>query len=536
MATEKQLGTDEEESGSSTPLSGSSTPLAESSGPAPAAAAPPASPSGRPNIKQYLNANQGAGQSLAEGIQHRYGEDAAKFNQGLDQTKSQFESSANPLEKKLGDEGSQMAKTSFKDPSAILADQQKMQDFGKLRDNGYNQDIQGLGQQFQQQKSGLQSQLGTLQNQAQMANTEQGRFQLLSNAFNQPNYTRGQQRLDQLFLQTQPNASRNLATNLNGMQSQAAQGLTGLDAQTQAKLSALQGLGSQRSQEIQGMLKGGLSSDLEGDINDRGLDDIASSSQTRFADAQRRAEAATGIQDRLSDPSLVSQNDLANTGLAGLMGQSNWGVNLNDYLKNINQNPTMAGAADAQEFARYRALQQLAGNPGEDVFGGAATGGGWNPYEYDSEGARQAIADQEKHWQTDEFNKVMQPYRDPSGGYSYFDSSDPRKAAWAPVYQSQSSNDLYNNLYNAVNWDQMNTEHGTGEYTVTPDIIKNEMYNNFGDISSYLKKMDQLNSVRIGQPKAGTPLPPGWTPPNSGKDGSDPGLTEDDKDMMGGKK
>jgi hypothetical protein len=68
--------------------------------------------------------------------------------------------------------------------------------FQKLRE--------GAVQQFDVQDSAdLQNKIQALQTQANLGQTESGRYQLLQNVFKNPEYTTGQQRLDQLLLQQQ---------------------------------------------------------------------------------------------------------------------------------------------------------------------------------------------------------------------------------------------------------------------------------------------------------------------------------------------
>ncbi len=411
MSTEANL--EEEDDVASEPLSGSSSPLAEGpggSGPQPQAQA---TPSGRPNIQQYLKANEGAGENLSQGIQQRYGQDADKFNKNLDETKSKFEAGSNPLNQKLGDEADNQIKTAFKDPSAILADQQQMQNFSKLRDSGYKSDIQGLGQQFAQQKVGLQGQLNQLGQQADLAKTEGGRFKLLQDTFGQPNYTRGQQKLDQLFLQTQPGVGQGLSKGLYEHRAAATQGLSAADQEAQAKLQALQGLSDQRGQQVKDALyKGTDVAGLDANISDRGLEDIGTSVNNDLAKAKALESRHPGMVERLKNNQLTTadvaalgltsdffantNNDRNLTGIAGpsetyqkVTDQPSYGgtiynTDLSSYLRQNAIDPTAAQVANPEEFARYRALQQLAGDTSGDVFGGATEAGGYNPYGFDS--------------------------------------------------------------------------------------------------------------------------------------------------------
>ncbi len=115
MATELQLNTDDEEDKLSTDLSAPA-----GGGPASGAPQRASTPSNKPNVQQYLQANQGAGQKLAGGIEQNIQKQAGQVERGVGETRSNLESGSQPLESKLGEQGSQFAKSSFKDPQALL--------------------------------------------------------------------------------------------------------------------------------------------------------------------------------------------------------------------------------------------------------------------------------------------------------------------------------------------------------------------------------------------------------------------------------
>lgn len=411
MATEKQLGTDNEEQDAtgSTPLAGSSTPLAQSSGPAPmAGSAPQSTPSGRPNIKQYLNANQGAGDKLSQGIQQRYGVDQQAYQKNVDDTKNTFGSTADDLQKKTGEEGQKTIQTAFKDPSALLAEQNKTQldEFNKLKTGGYGQDIGNLQNQTQQQKFGLQNQLGNLQSQANLANTEGGRFQLLQQSFGTPTYSKGQQRLDQMFLQAQPGSTQDLQKGLQSGYQSANQAYQGLDANTTSRLGALNSLVGERQNQWTGLLNNGAdAAGLDANIGDRGLNDINTSVQANMEKAKTlAANGYPGMVDRLKKNQLTNA-DMRMLGLdtdffkstnnthIPTTGSSLYNVDLSKYLADGSQatNATAAQVANPEEFARYRALQQLSGDNSGDIFGGATEAGGYHPYAYNKDELAKAL-------------------------------------------------------------------------------------------------------------------------------------------------
>lgn len=444
MATEAQLTEEEDKNGSTEQsLPGSSAPMGDAGGGPGMSATPgamrPASPSARPNIQQYLKANMGAGSVLGNQIQQKYGQEQGNFNKELNKQKGQFDNTTNPLQQKLGDEGNQLIQTAFKDPSKLLNQQGKLdeantqaQEFTKMRTGAYNQDLANLGQQFGQQKAALGAQLGNLGQQADMAKSEGGRFQLLRQNFGSPTYSRGQQRLDQLFLQAQPGVARNLAQTMSQQHAGAGQAFSAADADAQAKLQALQGLAGERSQQIGNILKGGLAEGLDADISGRGFDDIQASSDALYKSAQERAASAAGIQDRLQGLKLTDADRAA---LGFTAGNPVYDLKLNSYLSGVDANPTFASAANADEFARYRALQQLAGDTSGDIFGGAEAVGGWKPFNFNSDQYTKDLEARRKYYEETEPVRQAQGFANQlaSGQWGGYD-------AWAQQLAGQLKN------------------------------------------------------------------------------------------------
>jgi hypothetical protein len=412
MATELKLNEDDDNQNPS--LSGPMASAGGASGAAGAAASRPTTPSGRPNVQQYLQANQGAGQKLAAGIQSEAQKRADQAASATERGRKELDTQSNPLNQSLGDEGDQKIKTAFKDPQALLNQQgqldqnnQLAQDWKRYQTEGFKQDIGNLSSTMAEQQAALQNQAGQYNQWQQGASTEAGRFNLLRDTFGQPNYSRGQQKLDQLFLQAQPGVARTLQQDLSAKGKAVQSGVEALDADTEARIAALTGLSSARADQIKNLLASGVdASALEADMTGRGFQDISASSQQRLLDAQGRATQATGIQDRLASRNL-SAADVAGLGF-GSDGMPLYGVNLGNYISGSGSNPTLAGAADANEFARYRALQQLSGDTTGDIYGGAEAGGGWNPYQFDKSAAQSAVDAARNNLETVRFNELKQ--------------------------------------------------------------------------------------------------------------------------------
>lgn len=415
MATELNFNQDEEEDDQ---LGSPSTPSEAGdvggSPAAPSAPARPTQPGGRPNIQQYLDANQGAGQKLAGGIQSKTEKQAQEVGRGIQQGGADLESSSQPLAQQLGDEGSQKIKTAFQNPAELLKQQDQLAQFQKLRTQGFKGDIEGVQQGAAQRKQQLSGEVNKLGQTADLSGSEGGRFELLRNTFGQPSYTRGQQKLDQLFLQAQPGAAKELQSGLQGIQRQQQQGLSGLDAAAQAKIQALTGLSGQRADEWKNLAAGGTGSGIEDDINQRGIGDIGASSQQRLAAAKQDVAGLPGLQERLKNNQL-SNTDIDRLGLQ--RGQKLYDVDLSQYITQTPREATLAGTADPAEVARYRALQQLSGDTSGDMFGGGQDIGGFKAYEYDQGRLGSAIENQRKLYEVEQPNQLIDKYNTSMSNY-----------------------------------------------------------------------------------------------------------------------
>jgi hypothetical protein len=189
------------------------------------------------NIQSYLGANRGAGQNLAQGVTNQ-------VNKELDKNKQQANDSAasaragiqaaqgtlNQGQQQLG-QLKTIGQNIQQNTGAQNLDNQNSLGVKEFKnDPNFNQfqQIQS-GQAINENALGIQSQNAAnqaaslnqqAQNRANQAQTEQGRFDLLKQTFGgnvNPQYTQGQQRLDQLFLQKQGlgNLKNNLQQNVN---------------------------------------------------------------------------------------------------------------------------------------------------------------------------------------------------------------------------------------------------------------------------------------------------------------------------------
>ena len=191
------------------------------------------------NISSYLQAN--SGQNLAgrvgENIQQKQTELQNQVGQAKDQFGRQAESSMGQIRA-----GGALAGDLEKDPVAIAGDETKSKQIGGALSAKYT-GPQQLGNITQ-----LQSGAQNLQQLAGGTATEAGRFGLLQQMFNRPTYTGGQQKLDNLLLQSDPRQLKQLQQSRVGAAQVGRElGVANTSAQTQAQRLAEEAANTQRA-------------------------------------------------------------------------------------------------------------------------------------------------------------------------------------------------------------------------------------------------------------------------------------------------
>jgi hypothetical protein len=310
------------------------------------------------NIQQYLGANQGAGSELAQGIGARGQEQAQSIREGIEQ--------AQGVRRGVQDEQMRLAQAGqlaqgIQDDAVSVA-QNNLQDVTRLRLGQTDANrLQGQGMQAMQ---GLQQSVDPLQQLSQNLGTESGRFQVLQDTFGgafRPDYNLGQRRLDQLFLQGDPNAG------IGQMQSEfgavAQQGQRGLQDLGQTMQQGVAGLGAQAQdarQQILGAI-GGFGPNGSGAFGQTYMD----LDQGRSAEDIRRLQQLREIQDRFGQGNILS-TDAELLGLTGPVQVAD--MNLAQFgQQNIGtQDATMRDALNDDLQMRLNALSQLSGTNLDD--------------------------------------------------------------------------------------------------------------------------------------------------------------------------
>lgn len=187
------------------------------------------------------------------------------------------------------------------------------------------------------------------------AGNESGQQALLKDTYKRPNYSAGENRLDQVLLQN----SAGSKSALEGLSSKYA-GLSGMFDQANQKVgNAVNNATSQALKNKENIVSAEKSQ----------WDSLVNPIQARAAEANvKNPELITRVQNDAMDETL-SDETLAQLGLSE--GQGLYDLDLSRY---VNPNFTQVGindVADANERSRYQALADLVGDPTRNQIGAA---------------------------------------------------------------------------------------------------------------------------------------------------------------------
>ena len=222
-----------------TPVTGGQSSAIAPTAPVQGAGAPQQKGSGRfTNIQKYVQANQGSGQKMAGDIGKQVGKSQQQLTKTIGGTtafKNTIESEKNRLNQGLDILGQVKSLVNPEDPNAPeqqnnsfqvggftpesagrpqgepnaqaqpaapnLVDQLLSQQDAITKLRTGQSEAGNIEKQSQDLFGTAQQQLGTVQQMADFAKTEPGRFELLRQTYQRPTYTAGQKRLDQVLLQ-----------------------------------------------------------------------------------------------------------------------------------------------------------------------------------------------------------------------------------------------------------------------------------------------------------------------------------------------
>lgn len=244
--------------------------------------------------------------------------------------------------------------------------------------------------------------------QSKASETEPGRFSLLQNYYNRPDYTQGQQKLDQLLVQNDPN-SKAAFDNVRAQNTQQQQGFSDL----QNSLNQYAKQGAQTTQNTNQKANDQINQQLY-DTQNQIKDYAAPAYQQQLEGMQK---LSGGLNNR--DLSGINPDQLQAMGLNS--GQSVYGADFSKYFTP----DTVSGMANyvkPEDYAKYAALSQLSGNPNDFLPDQSQVGTeiGKPGYSFDQGGFNDYIQSQKTGLQNDLANTYFDPFSSTPG-----DSSQP---------------------------------------------------------------------------------------------------------------
>ncbi len=308
------------------------------------------------NLNAYLNANKEQATQLGQNVASNVSNQAEQAKTQLSQTQDQFK---NQADQNSVNRNQNLVNQAVSDPTKFVQDQNNVNEFTKIRDAQYKgpagiQDVQNYGQASQQVNKANQA--------VENTKSEAGRFTLIQDQFKKPNYTRGQQKLDQLFLQNDTGSRSafenvqqrysGLMAQLNQAQTQSQEYAAARKAETEAaRNDARTALGqlddpSTPENEAAGAM-GAFQTDLQGRTQ---------AMRNKEQDAYNRLVAATsGTGDLELDADTMERLGLTE-------GQRLFNVDLSRVAPQYNPNSINdQTVASADDYAKYSALAKLAG-------------------------------------------------------------------------------------------------------------------------------------------------------------------------------
>lgn len=356
-----------------TPIAGQSKPSA-----APTIQGAPTSSGRFTNLQSYLNANKDFNKDkggLAGQISSDMSNKASNIQQNFQQDQQKFQQDANAGRNIFNQDN---VNTALAAPQAQT--QSDVSNFQKMLSGEY------AGPQSLNPSQDYASQASQFQSNANLAQTEPGRFSLLKNMFQTPSYNRGQQKLDNLILQSNPEQAQTLgqvqglATNLNNTIDTGMKDASNLVNQYKTE-----------AQNTQTATKNALT----GAFND--FDTAAQGNLDNYN------QKIANLQMNLAHGYAPDQETLTRLGLGQLINMPAFGstgpyqVNPINYIQ-FNPNANKAAAISTSDLQKLNALSKLAGTSDvakdiRDYYSNNQLAGSLvnNPYTVDTQGLKNAL-------------------------------------------------------------------------------------------------------------------------------------------------
>lgn len=295
------------------------------------------------NLNEYLRVNQP--QSFGDQLAGKVGQDVQSAGDTVQNAGDEFKTRVDKATTKENPDLVQQATGAnaanfVADPNSVKAFQDQLNaNYGGPTSFADAGDLYGSANSAAQTASGK----------AKAASTEEGRFALLDNYYGRENYSGGQKSLDNLLVQSDPNAQQSFSTI-----QQNADAVAKKQADQQISLSGYGAAARQTTQDAKAHAQSALGLDASGNvISDSNGNPTAGAIGGLHGQIANEVAAAKAAYEKQLD-------GFTKMGVT----QPDYGVNRLNYL-NPETGITRDVVATPQEAARSRALAQLAGQNGD---------------------------------------------------------------------------------------------------------------------------------------------------------------------------
>jgi len=291
------------------------------------------------NLKKYVEKNQPQAQQMGQKVADDIAKSYKETQQDITKTSTMAQQQVQPdKERYTAAKEGKLANIASKQ-NVTDQDAQYYQQFLKPEATDYTQNENyALGAE---RVADLQKRAEEEQVKLQKAGTEEGRFGALQRMIEAPNYTKGQQKLDQLLLS---NVGDDIVSNI--------QQQTGVEDVRQADLVGKLAAEREKAEGIYSDVYG--EEGLKAQTQQIASEQLAEREQALQEQLESRKLSNEGLLKRYNEGTLTPQ-DYATLGLT--QGQDIYGLDVGNYL----QDPTISQVATQEDLARANALAKLAG-------------------------------------------------------------------------------------------------------------------------------------------------------------------------------
>lgn len=303
------------------------------------------------NLSNYLNANKNynaQGGGLAGQVNQNLQDKGNVIQNQYNNAQQSFQTQAD--QGRVIDRNSTV-QTALTNPSDFSKDNTNVSNFQKLLSGSYT------GPQANSDTAQIQNKAQNLQSLTNLGNTESGRHALLNNLYGNSNYNQGQQQLDNLLIQANPDQMNKLKQAGQIPQSVLSKIALGTQ-QDQDLIKQYKQEAANTNQQTKGLVDSNILQQQQG---------LQSKLQNLIKDRGSFQKLSNEIGTNTLDPETAKQLGIP-------LGTDTYGVDALNYLTNTDTTaPTLGNVASSDDIARFQALSKLTSDPSLAGYIGKAT-------------------------------------------------------------------------------------------------------------------------------------------------------------------